>query len=38
LALLSRAKAHRPDIALAVMRVLAARLAAMTTQPVGSRA
>ena len=29
---------ERPDIALAVMRVLAERLAAMTTQPVGSGA
>jgi hypothetical protein len=29
---------ERPDIALAVMRVLAERLAAMTTEPVGSRA
>jgi hypothetical protein len=29
---------ERPDIALAVMRVLAERLAAMTTQPVGDRA
>jgi hypothetical protein len=28
---------ERPDIALAVMRVLAERLAAMTTQPVGGR-
>jgi Cyclic nucleotide-binding domain/HEAT repeats len=29
---------ERPDIALAVMRVLAERLAAMTTEPIGSRA
>ena len=29
---------ERPDIALAIMRVLAERLAAMTTQPVGDRA
>jgi hypothetical protein len=29
---------ERRDIALAVMRVLAERLAAMTTEPVGSRA
>jgi hypothetical protein len=28
---------ERPDIALAIMRVLAERLAAMTTQPVGGR-
>jgi HEAT repeat protein len=29
---------ERPDIALAIMRILAERLAAMTTQPVGDRA
>jgi CRP-like cAMP-binding protein len=29
---------ERPDIALAIMRILAERLAAMTTQPLGDRA
>jgi hypothetical protein len=28
---------ERPDIALAIMRVLAEQLGAMTTQPIGGR-